>query len=227
MPGQPLEPVILKPNWPALSKAARRLVILAAPWCFGSLLAADALGLIGRDDPQTQRWLAVLVATAPAATLVFHPWLGRVRGFRWLHHQTQPRLSIGANGLDLRLPEVGEHLYGWDEVGGLRMRRDHSADLMAVNGVPLARIPESLIMAGGGWWRSQSVASVVVRARPDRYRISGANWAGEPNEFALRATGEPMATIGPFATRRRLVTAAIWLSFGVVTVVLVARFLSA
>jgi hypothetical protein len=226
MPQVSIEPVVIKPKWPTLSRAARRLIVVSVPWFFGALVGADALGLAGTDDPQAQRWLALLVAIAPVAALVFHPWLGHVHGLRWLHHRTQPRLAIRADGLHLRLPDVGERLYGWDVVGGLRMRPDHTADLIDVDGVSLVRIPDSMTMAGGTYWRSESIASAIVRAQPHRYRLSGANWAGEPNEFALRDATEPNTSADSWATRRRVTTVAIWLAFVVVTLFLLVRFLS-
>ena len=221
-----IEPVIVTPNWPTLSKAGRRLVILSVPWFFASLFGSSALGLVGRDDPQAQRWLVVVVAIAPIVVLVFHRWLGHVPGLRWLLHRTQPRLTIRAMGLDLRLPEVGERLYGWDAVGGLRMRPDRGANLLGPDGVALAKIPESMVLAAGNWWRSESIASVVVRARPDRYRLSGANWAGVPNEFALRDAHEPITTADPWAGRRRMTNVAIAALALAVTAFLVFRYLT-
>lgn len=221
-----IEPVIIKPQFPALSKAGRRLVVLSVPWFFVVLLALDALGLVGPDDPQAQRWFAIFVAAVPIGVLVFHPLLGHIPGLRWLHHRIQPRLAIRANGLVLQLPEVGERLYGWDEVGGLRMRPDRGADLLGRDGVTLARIPESMILAGGTWWRSASIASFVVRARPDRYRLSGANWAGVPNEFALRMPNEPLTTADPWVSRRRLANVVIAVAFVAVTAFLVLRYLT-
>ena len=218
-----IEPVIIKPQFPALSKAGRRLVIVSAPWFFAVLLGLDALGLVGRDAPQALRWLALTAAAAPIGVLVFHPWLGRVPGLRWLHHRTQPRLAIGANGLDIQLPDVGERQYGWQEVGALRMRPDHAADLLGRDGVAIARIPESMVLAGGTWWRSESIASIVVRARSDLYRLSGANWAGVPVEFALRVSEVPTTT-DPWAFRRRLVNVAVTIAFFVVTGFLLFRY---
>ena len=226
MPGVAIEDVYIKPRWPTLSKAARRLVLVSVPWFFGALVGADALGLAGTDDPQAQRWLVLVVAVAPVAALVFHPWLGRVPGLRWLHHPTQPRLAIRPDGLQLRLPDSGEHFYGWYRVGGLRMRSDHRADLIGADGLPLVQIPESLTMGGGTYWHSESIASVIVRAQPDRFQLTGANWAGDPNEFALRGATEPLAKADPWVLRRRATTIAIWLTFVVVTLALLVRFLS-
>jgi hypothetical protein len=222
----PIEPVIIKPQFPALSRAGRRVALLSVPWFFGALFALDALSLTGRDGPQALRWLAIFVAAAPFGVLVFHPLLGHVPGLRWLHHRIQPRLAIRANGLDVQLPEVGERQFGWEEIDGLRMRRDRGADLLGRNGAILARIPESMILAGGTFWRSASIASLVVRARPDRYRLSGANWAGEPNEFVLRIIDEPVTTADPWASRRRLVNVAIAVAFVAVTAFLVFRYLT-
>lgn len=222
----PIDPVTIKPPRPTFSNAGRWLIVVSVPWFFLVLLGSSALGLVGRDDPQAQRILAIIVAGAPVIVLVFHQWLGRVPGLRWLHHRIQPRLAIGANGLDLRLPDVGEHFYSWDKVGGIRTRTRGGADLLAPDGAVLARIPESMVLAGGTWWRSESVASVVVRVRPDRYRLSGANWAGVPTEFALRSPSEPITTVDQWADRRLLVNAAVAIAFVVVTGFLVVRYLT-
>ncbi len=200
--------VTIKPQVPALSRAGRRLAILAVPWFFMSLFGLDALGPADRDAPQALRWVALGVAAAPFVTLVLHPWLGRLTGLRWLHHRMQPRLAVDGTGLDLQLPQVGRHRYDWLEIEGLRMRPDRGADLIGNGGVALAKIPESMILAGGTWWRSESIASVVVRARPDRYRLSRANWAGVPVEFVLRTSEDPIAA-DQWAFRRRLVNVVV------------------
>lgn len=220
------EPVIIKPQFPALSRAGRGIGFLSVPWFFVALLALDTLGPADRDAPQALRWLSLFVAVAPVGTLVLHPWVGRLPGFLWLHHRMQPRLAIEANGLDLQLPDVGRRLYGWDEVRGLRMRRDRAADLIGPNGVALAKIPESMILAGGTWWRSESIASLVVHARPDKYRLSRANWAGVPIEFALRVSDEPVTAADPWAFRRRLVNVAVTIAFVGVTGFLLVRYLT-
>lgn len=218
------DPVIIKPQFPALSTAGRLLVILSVPWFFAALVALDALGPADRDAPQVLRWLSLCVAVAPIGVLVFHPFLGRLPGFRWLHHQVQPRLAIGPNGLDLQLPQVGRRIYDWDDVEGLRMRPDRAANLLGREGVALARIPSSMYLAGGTWMRSESVASLVVRARPDRYRLSRANWAGVPVEFALRVSDEPLPT-DPWTHRRRLVNIVVAIAFLAVTGFLLFRYL--
>lgn len=169
----------------------------------------------------------VVVAIAPIVVLAFHRWLGHVPGLRWLLHRTQPRLAIRAMGLDLRLPEVGERLHSWDEVRALRMRPDGGANLLGPDGVALAKIPESMVFGRRKLVaRSESIASLVVRARPDRYRLSGANWAGEPNEFALRDAHEPNATTDPWAGRRRMTNLAIAALAVAVTAFLVFRYLT-
>jgi hypothetical protein len=221
-----IEPVIIKPQFPALSKAGRRLVIVSVPWFFSALLGLDAIGLVGRDTPQALRWFALLTAAAPAVLLVFHPWLGRVRGLRWLHHRIQPRLAIRADGIDLQFPDVGERSYGWEEVGALRMWTDRAADLLGRDGVAIAKIPESMVLAGGTWWRSESIASIVVRVRPDRYRLSGANWAGVPNEFVLRTAEDSNTTFDPWTSRRRLTSVLVAGAFVAVTGFLVIRYLT-
>jgi hypothetical protein len=104
-----IDPVIIKPRFPVLSKAGRRLLVLSVPWFFATLIAFDALGLIGRDAPKELRWLAI-VPVAPYVLLVFHPWLGRLPGLRWLRHPVQPRIEISSIGLDLQLPDVGRHV---------------------------------------------------------------------------------------------------------------------
>ena len=40
-----IDPVIIKPRFPVLSKAGRWLFVLSVPWFFGALVAFDALGL--------------------------------------------------------------------------------------------------------------------------------------------------------------------------------------
>jgi hypothetical protein len=221
-----IEPVIVKPQFPALSKAARRLAIASVPWFFLVLLGLDAIGLIGRGAPEGLRWPALLVAIAPIGVLVFHPLLGRIRGLRWLHHRIQPRMAIRADRVDLRLPDIGERSYGWDEVGALRMRPDRAADLLGRDGVAIAKIPETMILAGGTWWRSESIASIVVRVRPDLYRLSGANWAGVPNAFALRTANEPSTTADPWVSRRRLTNIVVAVVFVAGIGFLVLRYLT-
>lgn len=222
-----VRPVIIKPKWPALSSAGRWLVIAAAPWFLLTLLVAETLGLVGPHAPQFQRWLFVLVAIAPGALGILHAWLGQVPGLRWLHHRTQARLAVGANGLELQGPHIAPHLYAWAEMGGLRTRPLGGADLLSTDGVVLARMPESLMFGGGTWWRSESIASVVVGARPDRYRLSRANWAGVPTEFALRTSDDPVAGTDPWAARRRWINVAIYGTFAAVTAFLLYRYLTA
>jgi hypothetical protein len=221
-----IEPVVIKPQFPALSKAGRWLVVLSVPWFFGAILALDNLGLIGRSEPQAQRWLALVVAAAPVVVLVFHPWLGRLPGLRWLHHQIQPRLVISPNGLDLQLRGVGTRFYDWGEVTGLRTRCGSGADLLGRGGVALARIPETMVLGGRGLRQTDSIATLVVRARPDRYGLSGANWAGVPNEFALRAPDDPQPPADRWLRRRRWTTVAIVLAFGAVTGLIIFVYLT-
>jgi hypothetical protein len=220
------EPVIIKPQFPALSKAGRGLVVVSIPWFFSLLLGLDAIGLVGGNAPEALRWLALFAAAAPAILLVFHPWLGQVRGLRWVHHRIQPRLAIRADGIDLRFPDIGERSYGWEEVGALRMRTDRAADLVGRDGVAIAKIPESMVLAGGTWWRSESIAAIVVRGRPDRYRLSGANWAGVPNEFALRTDEDPSTTGDPWTARRRWTNVLVAGAFVAVASFLVIRYLT-
>ncbi len=198
--------------------------IVAVPWFFLALIVLDALGFASGGASDPQRYLSLVIALAPIVALMVHPWLGRLPGFRWLHHRTQPRLKIDEDGLDVQLPGLGRQRYAWDEISALRTRRDRAADLLGRDGVALARIPESLLFAGGTWWRSESVASLVVRARPDRFRLSGANWAGAPNEFALRAIDESAPTSDPWATRRRLLNVGIIVVCLVIPALIILRY---
>jgi hypothetical protein len=218
--------IIITPQFPALSNAGRVLVVLALPWFFGSLIVLDTLDLIGRAAPPTQRLLGIFVAAAPIIVLVFHPWLGRLAGLQWLHHQVQPYLAIRATGLGLQLRGVGVRSYDWQEITGLRTVYGRGGDLLGPDGVVIARIPENMLLRGGNWWRSESIASVVVRARPDRFRLSGANWAGVPTEFALRAPTDSDATDDQWSKRRRWTTAAITLAFVLVSGVIILRYLT-
>ena len=218
--------ILITPQFPALSKAGRWLVVLAVPWFFGILVALDTLDLIGRTAPQTYRWFGPVVAAAPIIVLVFHPWLGRVPGLRWLHHPIQPFVAIGATGLDLQVRGVSVRSFGWGEITGLRTTYSRAADLLGPEGVSIARIPENMLLRGGNWWRSESIASLVVRARPDRYRLSGANWAGVPTEFALRTTVDSDETGDQWSSRRRLTTVAITLAFVLVTGVIIVTYVT-
>ena len=219
------DPVVIKPRVPALSRAGRTLAFASIPWFLVSLLVLSATGLAGPNAPQAVRTLSVFVAVAPIGVLVLHQWLGRVAGFRWLHHPTQPQLVLGSGGLELQLPGGGRQGFSWDEVIGLRTRPGRAADLLGRDGVALAKIPENMLLAGGTRWRSESIASAVVRMRPDRYRLSGANWAGVPNEFALRAGHEPISEANPWSRRQRLTTVGIVTAFVSVTGVILLRYL--
>ena len=83
-----------------------------------------------------------------------------------------------------------------------------------------------MVLGGGGRWQRDSIATVIVRARPDRFALSGANWAGVPTEFALRASDDPQPLADEWVRRRRLTTAAIVLAFGAVTGIIVLAYLA-
>jgi len=219
------DPVVIKPRVPALSRAGRNLAVAAIPWFFASLLVLYATGLAGPNAPQAVRMLSVFVTVAPIGVFFCHQWLGRVAGFRWLHHRTQPQLVLGSGGLELQLPGSGRRRFSWDEVVGLRTRPDRAADLLGRDGVALAKVPENMLLAGGTRWHSESIASAVVRMRPDRYRLSGANWAGVPNEFALRAAHEAISEANPWSRRQRLTTVGIVTAFVAVTGVILLWYL--
>ena len=135
------DPEIIKPRVPALSRAGRVFAVLSIVWFFASLPILYATGLAGPNANQALRWLSVFAAVAPIGVLLVHARLGRVAGFRWLHHPTQPQLVLGSGGLDLQLPGSGSRRFGWDEVVGLRTRPDRAADLIGRDGCYVFRKP--------------------------------------------------------------------------------------
>lgn len=102
-----IDPVTIKPPRPTFSNAGRWLIVVSVPWFFLVLLGSSALGLVGRDDPQAQRILAIIVAGAPVIVLVFHQWLGRVPGLRWLHHRTSHASRLEPTALTSGFPMSG------------------------------------------------------------------------------------------------------------------------
>jgi hypothetical protein len=116
--------------------------------------------------------------------------------------------------------------FEWVEITGLRTTHGRGPDLLGRDGVTLSRVPEDLLLRGGNWWRSESIASLIVRARPDRYRLSGANWAGVPTEFALRTASDPETMDDRWAIRRRSTTVGITIAFVLITGFLIVRYLT-
>lgn len=190
-----MDTVTVRPARAALSTAGRRLQLLAVPWAFGLLLGGEAvlasLGVVaGPDRPLWVRLLLVAIAITPAAVWLGHPWLGRTPSFRWLLEWPQPEARIDRDGIELVFAGEGARRFEWDAVASLRpsQRWRGPAELVGVEGTTLAYIPESLVHPRAGWRSSRTLAEEVVGTRPDRYALSGANWAGVPDAFALRGT---------------------------------------
>jgi hypothetical protein len=187
---------------------------LAVPWAFGLLLAGEAvlpsLGVApGPDRPLWLRLLLVAIAITPAAVWIGHPWLGRIPSFRWLLEWPQPAARIDRGGIEFVFAGEGARRFEWDTVASLRPseRWRGPAELVGVEGTTLAYIPESLVHPRSGWRSSRTLAMEVVGARPDRYALSGTNWAGVPDAFALR--GHPVGLLDVVAANRRRATVVI------------------
>jgi hypothetical protein len=215
--------VTIHPRSASLSRAGRIFAVAAVPWFFMSLIALDALGVIGRGSSPLARQASILIALVPVAILVLHGFLGRLPGFGWFYHRIQPVLVVGPEALVVQLRGVAARSIPWENIEGLRVRPNRAADILGEGGVALVRIPEELILAGGTRWQSESVASVVVRVRPDRYRLSGANWAGVPTEFALRRHGNSPDNGDRWAARRKHVNVGVVIAAVAVIAVVVIR----
>lgn len=188
--------VIVQPSRPALATAGRWLGYLAWPWALGFLVAGNellrAVGYPAEQPPLVLRLAVIAIAAAPGAVwFVTQTRLGQVRGLRRLRAQPQPLARVDRHGIELSLPGHGVRRFDWEAVSRLDVINSwlhQDGRLIGTNGSTLAGIPESLVYPRSPTWRAlwtRTLAQVVVEVRPDRYALSGANWAGLLDAFAL------------------------------------------
>ena len=191
--------------------------------------ALKAIGWL--NQPWGFRFATLLIAGAPFLVWATSGWLGRRRGFRWLLAWPQPLATLSTDGMELALPSMGVRRFDWDEVASLVPNRDWRryeppAELRGPDGSLLARIPQSLLYPKTGWRKALTLAEWVVKARPDRYVISGDNGWGRGDAFDLRDRIAAPAALRAGKRRRDLLFGALFVSTGVMLVVYVVRLLA-
>jgi hypothetical protein len=97
-----------------------------------------------------------------------------------------------------------------------------AARLTGLDGGELALVPECLVHPRPGWRTGQTLAQVVVATRPDRYRLTEANWAGVPDGFALTSSEHTEFDVGAVQRRRAAVLAGTAAALGLVGIVGIA-----
>jgi hypothetical protein len=120
-------------------------------------------------------------ALAPA--LLFLP--GNRGPFRALFLQPPPLAILTEKDLELHLPGIGVRRYGWEEVASLTPGGPYEPGMLrGIDGGTLALVPRGLVL---GRWKS--LAQVVVRRRPDRYRTVRVGLFSTQTSFVLKNPG--------------------------------------
>jgi hypothetical protein len=107
--------------------------------------------------------------------------LWRLPPFRRLYAEPHPIAILDDKGLELHSPRVGVAHLAWDDIGALRPRRNHPAELLGIDGTVLAEVPGALISSG-----RPNLARAVVSIRPDRYALLRSRFGRVTGGFACR-----------------------------------------
>lgn len=139
-----------------------------------------ALGEAPGTEVPTRTWPydVALPAVVGMFVLAFG-W--RLPLFRTLFAEPHPMAILDGSGLELYLPRVGVRRFAWEDVEGLRPRRNGPGELLGVDGSVLAMVPSALIASG-----RPNLARSVVAIRPDRY-VRDRGWLGRASGGFSRA----------------------------------------
>jgi hypothetical protein len=218
--------IVVRPSSPTPSRATRWLGLLGFPWLFLVVIGTDAaltmLGLPPDERPLVIRVLAVVLAVVPLGLYVASPWLGRLPPLRWLFAWPQPEAELDLDGIRLSLPDRPDQYVPWSAVAGLKAANNWRRDsvLVGVDGQILATVPWSLAHPRS-LFTARPLAQQVVELLPDRFALTGSNWAGLADQFGLRDAALPASSAQDSARRQWLVVG------GVIALMLVVSTIAA
>ena len=224
--------IVIRPSRPTPSRTTRWLGWLGLPWLLLVLIGTDAvldvLGLPPGERPLLLRLLVAVSAVLPIGLYVSSPWLGRLPSMSWLLASPQPEAELDADGIRLRLPDHPDQYIRWSAIAGLRLANNWPRDsvLIGVDGQHVATIPWSLAQPRGRVLASRPLAQQVIELRPDRFALTGTNWAGLPDQFGLRDAAGPAPSVQDSVRRQRLVFGGIIAALLVVSIVAAAAWLT-
>jgi hypothetical protein len=208
-----MKPVLVRPCHLASTTLGGFLLVATMLGGLAVLFLIDAaMRLAGRPlqfEPPALRLAVVIVAAAPTVALLLEPALWRIPRLGPAIAALRGGAVIDEDGIEVSGRGTGTRRFRWDDIGGLAVHRGglrDPAELLALDGTVLAALPESLAYPR----RQQSLAEIVVNARPDRYVLSGANAFGRPDEFRLKGAGAPL-DVAAVTRRRRQVIAVLWI----------------
>jgi hypothetical protein len=206
----PSTPIVIRPSRPTPSRRTTLLGWLGLPWLIAVLFGTDAvlelIGLPPGERPLPLGMLLVASALVPIALYVASPWLGRLPAMGWMLAKPQPKAVLDAEGIRLTLPERTDQDVAWSSVAALQpansLRR--TSALVGSEGQLLATVPWALAHPRGPGLVSRSLARQVVDIRPDRFALTGTDWAGMADGFTLREAAAPAPSAGDSVRRQRL-----------------------
>jgi hypothetical protein len=200
--------------------------LLGLPWLFVVLIGSDtvltALGLPPSERPPLLRVVVIALSALPIGLYVLSPWLGRVSSMSWLLAKPQPEAELDRDGIRLSLPDLPDQYVPWSAVAALKAANKWPRDsvLVGVEGELLATIPWSLAHPRT-FFTARPLAQQVVELLPDRFALTGSNWAGLADQFGLRDAAVPASPAQGSARRQTLVIG------GIIAVMLVVSIVAA
>jgi hypothetical protein len=218
--------IVIRPGRATPSRTTRWLGLLGFPWLFLVLIGTDAiltaLGFPPGERPLLVRVVVIACAVLPIGLYVASPWLGRLPSLSWLLAWPQPEAELDLDGIRLRLPDRPDQYVPWSAVAGLKEASNWRGDsvLVGVDGQILATIPWSLAHPRS-FFTARPLAQQVVELLPDRFALTGSNWAGLADQFGLRDAALPASSAQDSARRQRLVIG------GIIAVMLVVSTIAA